>query len=180
MKRLAAIGGVLAGAVALTFAPANAQDALEVAFVKAFLGRLQAVSIRENREYCGYFAFDAEGNFVATKPQRGQQDSCEAPEPPADWDLFASYHTHGAYFIDADTEVPSEGDMRADADEGVDGYISTPGGRLWFIDTSGRKVRARMLCGRNCLLADSKFRDSAFPPPRRFYTLETITERDEY
>ena len=159
---------------------AGAQSAEEVAFAREFLGRLQAVSIRENREYCGYFAFDANGNRVATKPQRGRQDSCDAPEPPQGWDIFASYHTHGAFHVDADTEVPSEGDMLADADEGIDGYISTPGGRLWFIDTSRRKIRARMLCGRNCLLSDARFRDGIFPTPRRVYTLRTITERDGY
>ena len=159
---------------------ATAQDAEEVAFVKEFFRELQALSIRDNREYCGYFGFDANGDMVATKPKRGRQDSCEAPEPPADWDLFDSYHTHGAYHVDADTEVPSEGDMRADAEEGVDGYIATPGGRLWFIDTSGRIVRARMLCGRNCLLSDRAFRDGAFPRPRRTYTLRTITERDDF
>lgn len=178
MRRARGLGLVLA--LALPAPQALAQDAAEVAFVKAFFKQLQAVSIRENREYCGYFGFDSNGDMVATKPKRGRQDSCEAPEPPAEWDLFASYHTHGAYHIDADTEVPSEGDMRADAEEEVDGYIATPGGRLWFIDTSGPVVRARMLCGRNCLVSDRTFQDDAFPRPRRSYTLRTITERDDF
>ena len=32
-------------------------------------------------------------------------------------------------------ELPSTGDLESDMDEGVDGFLSTPGGRFWFIDT---------------------------------------------
>jgi hypothetical protein len=45
--------------------------------------------------------------------------------------------------------------MEGDADEGIDGYVATPGGRLWYIDTVD--MVASQLCGIGCLPRDPKF-----------------------
>ena len=44
------------------------------------------------------------------------------------------------------------GDIEADEDEGVDGFVATPGGRLWYVDTKDMIVR--QLCSLNCLPQD--------------------------
>ncbi|MEO0851346.1 MAG: DUF4329 domain-containing protein, partial [Pseudomonadota bacterium] len=56
-------------------------------------------------------------------------------------------------------EVPSVSDMEGDADEGIDGYVATPGGRLWYIDTED--MVTYQICGRGCLPQDPAF--TAFP-----------------
>jgi hypothetical protein len=156
-----------------------AQDAGEIAFVKAFFEQLQPKSIKANREFCGYFGLDANDNYVATRPKRGQRDGCFPPEPPAHLSIFASYHTHGAFHLDFDTEVPSEMDIRADTEEEVDGYISTPGGRIWFIDTLANPVRAQLVCGAQCVTYDKNYRDTDLPKIRKTYTLKQIIQRDQ-
>ena len=45
--------------------------------------------------------------------------------------------------------------MEGDADEGIDGYVATPGGRLWYLDTVD--MVASQLCGIGCLPRDPKF-----------------------
>ena len=42
--------------------------------------------------------------------------------------------------------------MRGDIEAGINGYISTPGGRLWLIDYDARI--ARQLCRAPCVMAD--------------------------
>lgn len=56
----------------------------------------------------------------------------------------------------ADIEVPSLEDMIGDIEEGIDGYIETPGGRLWFNDARARRVT--LLCGSECVASDRWFR----------------------
>lgn len=102
------------------------------------LTKAQALSLRNNREYCGYIAFDDRGQLRFTAPLKGEVESCEPPYVADEWELVASYHTHGA--IDPDEpdftfELPSSDDIRADIDEDIDGFLATPGGRFWFIDT---------------------------------------------
>jgi uncharacterized protein DUF4329 len=155
---------------------ATAQEQTEIDFVRAFFNRLQPKSIAANREYCGYFGFNERNEFAATQPTRGRRDSCLPDEPPVTLEVFASYHTHGGYSVDADSELPSAGDMEADIAEETDGYIATPGGRLWFIDT--RREKARMLCGRKCLVSDNRFDETALTPVRKNYTLRQLYQRD--
>lgn len=102
------------------------------------LTQAQALSLANNREYCGYIAFNAADKLQFTAPIRGDIESCEPPVVPDSWELIASYHTHGALDPaepDANFELPSSDDLISDSEEGVDGYLSTPGGRFWFIDT---------------------------------------------
>ena len=180
MQRFFLICSVFLSSAVLNLGPATAQEFDEIQFVKAFFKALQPKSIAANREFCGYFAIDGNDKFVASKAKRGQRDGCFPAEPPAHLNVFASYHTHGAYHPDFDTEVPSEMDMRADTAEDVDGYIATPGGRIWFIDTLNRPVKARLICGAKCTVSDSRFKPGDYPKIRKTYTLKQLIARDNY
>ncbi len=154
---------------------AQAQEQDEIEFVIEFFNELQPLSIAQNREYCGYFGLDENDNIVATKPTRGEEDSCYADDPPEDLFIFASYHTHGSFSVDADSELPSLEDLQADIAEGVDGYIATPGGRIWFLDNIEEK--AILICGRNCTISDDRYDDDAYPPVQNEYDLKGLEYR---
>lgn len=127
---------------------AMAQDAEELIVAKKVLTRLQALSFEKNREYCGFIGYNSEGVLTATSPISGDQASCNAPFP-SDMAVTASYHTHGDFDVDYLNEIPSIVDMEGDAEFYMNGYVSTPGGRLWFIDT--QVLTAYQICGIGCL-----------------------------
>ncbi|MCF6344225.1 MAG: DUF4329 domain-containing protein [Devosiaceae bacterium] len=154
-----------------------AQEDKEIDFVIEFFDKLQPISFAENKEYCGYFGIDENDNFIATKPTKGRIDSCFADDPPEDFNYFASYHTHGAFSFDADSELPSSTDLGADISEEVDGYISTPGGRIWFNDSV--EEIAFLICGRNCTVSDDRYEADANPPVLNEYDMELLLKRDE-
>ena len=139
------------------------QTQAEVAFVSRLFNQLQPVSIADEREYCGLIGIDKQGQLTATKPRKGRESSCLPPS--TSWTgmtVVASYHTHGSYSHDYLTEVPSFDDMRTDIEDGTDGYVATPGGRLWYIDARARE--ARLICGVGCLVRDpNHFDDPDFP-----------------
>ena len=151
---------------------AVAQDSAEVALVKATLNELQVVSIAQNVEYCGYIGFDAHDNLIVTPPTRGDEGSCLADDPDALEIITASYHTHGAHSPDYYNEVPSGEDMEGDADEGIDGYVATPGGRLWYIDSVD--MVASQLCGLECLHADPAFDPTDDPEVAESYLYDDL------
>lgn len=153
-----------------------AQDAEEIAFVKAVLNKAQAQSFKANREFCGYIGLTSDNRFKATPAKRGRLDSCYPKEPPLSLDVFASYHTHSAFDYDADSEVPSYRDIKADMEEEVDGYIATPGGRLWFIDSI--EGIAYQICGIGCLRSDKSFEKNVFGPIKQSYTARELRRRD--
>lgn len=160
---------VLAAWLAVSTAVAAVgQTQEEIAFAKAYLDRLQERSIRNDREYCGFFAYDRKGKLVAVKPRAGTEASCTSYWPRVDVRVFASYHTHGAWDKISDGEVPSVIDIQSDMADGLHGYISTPGGRLWFVD--GPAGTARMLCGHGCLATDPNYHDE-----REGHVPETLT-----
>lgn len=135
--------------------PAAAQDAEEWDLAAEVLSRLQATSIAENVEYCGVIGFDADGHLTTSPIFRGDESSCLVR---ADGDVVvatASFHTHGAYSPDYFNEVPSIEDVEGDEAEGIDGYVATPGGRLWYVDTEDLVIS--QLCGVGCLPADPAF-----------------------
>ena len=108
------------------------------AVAETALHRAQALSLDNNLEYCGYIAFNGNDKLQYTAPIPGDIESCTPPEVPGNWELIASYHTHGALDPndpEQNFELPSGGDLEGDSEEGVDGYLATPGGRFWFIDT---------------------------------------------
>ena len=115
------------------------------------------------------------GKLAATSPKRGRRDSCEPDEPPEDFEILASYHTHGDDTQEADTEVPSLEDLAGDIEEGIDGYIATPGGRLWLNDA--RLRRAFMLCWPGCVKRYRRFREYRAYPPGHEYTLRSLQRR---
>ncbi len=127
----------------------------EVDFAKIVLNELQIPSFQENSEFCGYIAFDENGDLVATPATLGRESSCLADDPNPDWVLIASYHTHGAFEYNTPAEFPSTTDMEGDEEEGVDGYISTPGGRFWYVDSS--EMIVSQLCSVGCLTQDPDF-----------------------
>lgn len=143
--------------VILALAPVAsfAQQMDEVALVKSIFTSLQRISISQNVEYCGYVGFNADGQLIHSQPTLGDEGSCLADEPTNIEIITASYHTHGAHSADYYNEVPSGEDMEGDADEGIDGYVATPGGRLWYIDSVD--MIASQLCGIGCLVADPAF-----------------------
>lgn len=152
--------------------PAPAQEADEIAFARDFLDELQLRSIIEDREYCGYFFRDAAGGVRATRPERGKHDTCQMGSPPRRVDVIASYHTHAAFSPVHMNEVPSLQDLQGDIDSRLNGYVATPGGRLWFSDYRAREVR--QICGLGCLVQDPDFRPGRFFKERRRYSLDDL------
>ncbi len=163
-------------ALAISANPATAQS-LSANYLSNFFAPIQERSIAENREYCGYFGLNAAGKLIATKPKRGRADSCSADPSDEMVEVIASYHTHGSFHIDADSETPSSDDLEADMYEEIDGYVATPGGRIWKNDWD--RGRAILLCDRNCTVSDPDYDSHAFPPVNNSYTLDGLYDRDD-
>lgn len=162
---------VLALALALVPLASRAQSAEEIAFARDFLGRMQILTVVENREYCGWFGRDPQGRIRATRPNRGKYNSCMLPnEPPLR--IIASYHSHAAFDPDSINEIPSLQDLTTDIAMERNSFIATPGGRLWFSDHRAQKVR--QICGVGCLPQDPAFRPGKFMKVRRSYSLADL------
>lgn len=164
------------GAIAALCLPlsAAAQSREEVAFMTAFFTRLQPRSFEKQSEYCGFLGRDANGALRATLPLQGNRDSCRL-EWPRDLEVIATYHTHGTFDFAYHNELPSDTDMQNDRSLGVDGWIATPGGRLWFVD-SGRMV-ARQVCGVGCLPVAPGFYKGQAGDIAKGYTHDELVER---
>lgn len=151
-----------------------AQPLDEERLIRAVFSDLNPISIDENREYCGYVGFDEGGNLVASEPVPGTIDSC-LPDDPANIEVItASYHTHGAFSTDYANEVPSGDDMEGDEAEGIDGWVATPGGRLWYIDTE--VMETFQVCGIGCLPADPNFIAGDLGPIAESYFYDDLVE----
>lgn len=149
------------------------QTPTEIAFMSRLFNDIQPISFTEEREYCGLIGVDEAGNYVATEPVRGRKSTCLPPDPRfADFEVLASYHTHGAWDPDFLTEVPSFDDMRTDIEDGTDGYIATPGGRFWYVDA--RNQVARQICGQGCLIPDPGYQPDPDFPVSATYTLNEL------
>ena len=153
--------------------PAHADEVDQFAIQQ--LNKAQPLSIKQNREYCGLIGYDDSDQLVATKPRKGRRHSCNPGRDPRGWDVIATYHTHGGFDVDSDSEVPSLSAMREDFRDGIDGYIATPGGRVWLNSVERRK--ALMLCGRNCVLSDAKFKPCNGFLPKKQYTIQSLQQR---
>lgn len=134
---------------------AAAQPADEEALIRDVFASLNPQSIADGVEYCGYVGVDAAGRLLATPPTRGDEGTCLSDDPDMLDVIYASYHTHGNYSPDYASELPSGDDMEGDEAEGIDGWVATPGGRLWYIDTTD--MVTFQICGIGCLPADPKF-----------------------
>lgn len=127
----------------------------ELAFASSLLASLNRVSFAQNTEICGYLGRDPAGNLFTTVNAPGLEAECILPTPPATMTLLASYHTHGTYSPEYDSEFPTTTDMESDRAANIDGYISTPGGRLWHVDSDTMVVTE--LCGVGCLPMDPRY-----------------------
>ncbi len=111
--------------------------------------------IRDGIEYCGYLGFDDQGELVASAATPGEEASCLPDEPRRIAVVVASYHTHGGFSHEYFNEIPSGDDMEGDEEEGIDGWVATPGGRLWYFDTTD--MVTWQICGIGCLASDPNF-----------------------
>ncbi len=155
--------------------PLCAQTSDEIALMQKLFAKLQPLSIRHNREYCGYIGYDAAGTLRATEPMPGDASSCQPRDPVRLATTVASYHTHAAFALDYYNEIPSQQDVDGDSEQGIDGYVATPGGRLWFVDGTDRSVR--QICGVACLPADPGFILSDGGPVAKFYPYDRLLQR---
>lgn len=140
----------------------------------AFFTDLQELSFKKRSEFCGFVGHDADGSLIASEPVRGDRDSCPL-EWPADIAVIASYHTHGTFDFTYYNEMPSDTDMLSDQSLGVNGWIATPGGRLWFVN-SGRMV-AKQVCGVGCLPVAPNFYKAQAGDVAKVYTFDALVER---
>ena len=150
----------------------------DLAGIKFVLADAQRRSFSANREVCGLFGRNAQGKLVSTSGRLGGRDGCRPGYDPRGVEVFATWHTHGAFEDDYDSEVPSPDDVRAEMIEGQIGFVATPGGRLWMID--GESGVANLVCGLPCLPADQSFEPGVFGPIAKRYTLEQLYARESH
>lgn len=153
---------------------ASAQSAEEIVLAKATLGALQEPSFAQDREFCGYFGYDEDDRLVSTEVTRGERDSCLFEGDDDGLVLVLSFHTHGRFSRAFAAEVPSVADIEADEAEGIDGFVATPGGRLWYVDTEDMIVR--QVCGLGCLPQDPQFVEGAEGVIEISYTYQDLLD----
>lgn len=146
------------------------------AFAREQLSAMQVRSLAENVELCAIIFEDSNGELGASKVREGNEAECDLRyfDEPGMAPL-ASMHTHGAFDQDYDSEVPSLIDIEGDIASQLDGYVATPGGRLWHIDW--REERAKLVCREGCLEKDPAYRacpDDAIAPA---YSVSQLTRR---
>ncbi len=147
-------------------------DPAQITMLKDRLDPLQLLSFAAGYEYCGYLFQKDDGTLVFTDMVRGGHNGCTPEMPENGLTRIASLHTHGAYDPSVPAEFPTVRDMESDRAEGVNGYISTPGGRLWYIDSQA--MVAAQLCGLNCLPQDPLFHAGDDGPIAETYTYEQL------
>ncbi|NRA99579.1 MAG: DUF4329 domain-containing protein [Rhodobacteraceae bacterium] len=162
-------------ALMLLAAPAFAQTSDETAFARGLLNSIQEQSFEEGREYCGYIGYRADGTLAATKPRRGREASCLIWRWPRTLDVVASYHTHGNFNSAYFNETPSVEDVLGDNGAGIDGYVATPGGRLWYVD--GETGAVRQLCRPGCMKVDPGFVAGQEGPVAMRYSFDELIDR---
>lgn len=170
-RRLAGIALALLAGLGMAAGSVAAQSVAERKFVVHLMNRLQGPSFAQSREYCGYLTVLPSGKITTGQISPGTTDGC-APQRPQIGTVIASFHTHGGFTEQHYSEVPSVLDMRGDAREGIGGWISTPGGRLWYVDGPART--ARQVCGVGCLKQDPLFRPGAQGKVAMVYTLDKL------
>ena len=144
----------------------------ERAYVTGILRDLQRVSFRENREYCGYIGLNGQNQLMRTEYSRGVEAGCALPQIPGGMRVLASFHTHSTYSPLYASEFPTSQDLASDAQLDVDGYIATPGGRLWYHDSDTMTVR--QLCGPGCLPQDPNYDPTDDGPLRASFTFDQL------
>lgn len=161
--------------VAGTPQDAAAQSREETEFVTALLTNLNPLSIEFNREICGFVVRRPGGELESTKVSWGTEATCASSPVPPGYEVLSSWHTHAAWGRGYDGEVPSTIDVEGDMRLGVNGWVSTPGGRLWFVN--GQTGDTHQVCGRDCLPADPNFFPEEHGPVEKRYTLQALRLR---
>lgn len=146
------------------------------AFAKQQLDSLQPRSFEGNLELCGIIFETSEGKLGVSRPSDGDEASCDLSffDEPGMVPI-ASFHTHGRHSRAYDGEVPSIIDIESDVASGLDGYVSTPGGRLWHIDH--KQALATLVCGPGCVRQDPSYVPCPDDEIARRYTLIDLERR---
>ncbi|MEX0286769.1 MAG: DUF4329 domain-containing protein [Paracoccaceae bacterium] len=146
--------------------------AKEVELVKRSLASPQRQSFARDREYCAYLGRLSNGRLKVTAYNEGGRNGCTPLRPGGGFRPIASIHTHGAYDPRVPAEFPTTLDMDMDRAEGINGYVATPGGRLWYLDS--RSGVAVQLCSIGCLNRDPAFRPGDDGVIRRSYSYDQL------
>ena len=148
-------------------------------YARDTLAGLQQPSITRNQEYCGVIYEDEAGKLHTSEIYEGKRAECEF-----DWGLplgnhvVASFHTHGGYDFDYDSEVPSVEDLASDVGARIDGFIATPGGRIWYNDW--QEETSTQLCGEGCLAQDRRQAAAPKEDLAPTYTIADLQARGAY
>ena len=145
-------------------------------FARQQLEALQPRSFRDDLELCGIIFETSDGELGVSRPADGDEASCDIAffDEPGMVPV-ASIHTHGKHSVRYDGEVPSLVDIESDATMGVDGYVATPGGRLWHIDHASEV--ATQVCGPGCLSQDPGYSPCPGDRIEARYTKEELAAR---
>lgn len=137
-------------------------------YAKKTLDGLQAKSFAKNREYCGLIFEDDDGALSTSEISEGSDSECSFSwRVPFGKYAAATFHTHGSFNDDYDGEAPSLIDMDTDISDRIDGFIATPGGRVWHIDWQDEI--AVQLCGLNCIAQDPEYKPCySFQPVEKY------------
>ena len=176
--KIPTVMAVLAAAmVPMSASLIHAQDASELAVARGVLLQLQPRSFAENLEYCGYVGRLPDGRLAATEVSRGDAWGCTSRADERRFvQIVASFHTHAGFDRAALSEVPSSTDMQGDMQERVNGYVATPGGRLWYIDY--QRAVTTQVCGLGCMGQDPGFVPGMSGPIAQSYTLQQLMARE--
>ncbi len=167
---------ILALLACLLAAPAaTAQSRAETQLVHAWLAEMNPRSIARGEEVCGFVLRAPSGDLRIGKPGWGGAVSCTMGQVPAGHVVVSSWHTHGAAMPGYDGEVPSTLDVETDMENGRNGWVATPGGRLWFIN--GETGFIYQVCGRGCLPADPGFVPEQYGPVAESFSLGALRRR---
>lgn len=104
-----------------------------------------AESIQHNIELGGYLYLTPDGGYASTRILRGRYGSLHFPPPdqlvPADGQVVASWHTHGAAMAGIVSETFSPQDINLNQKFGIDGYLATPSGQLKHYRLNDPEIR---------------------------------------
>ena len=147
------------------------------AFARERLDAMQARSFAEKVELCAIVFETSTGELDSTEVKVGDEATCDLRyfDEPGMAPL-ASIHTHGAFDENYDSEVPSLIDLEGDIESQIDGYVATPGGRLWRVDW--RQERAVLVCPEGCLRQDPAYRSCPGDPIAPAYNSAQLTARN--
>lgn len=126
------------------------------AYAKKTLSDIQGRSIRNNQEYCGVIFEDEEGSLQTSTIYPGGRAECTFDwGVPLGFHVVASFHSHGGADAEYASEIPSSLDLATDIDARIDGFVGTPGGRIWH--NQWQAEATEQICGEGCLVQDSRY-----------------------